>query len=606
MASLAIGNSLNQSIEKAVKRYSALFRVPSYSKSLLFLALCCMSGGILSTILLFPLLTVLTKGLLLGFSFFLMTLLFDYIVAKIVLRKNSIYNLRRTTVLSFFSWILWLFFILVGVIISRTFGSLWQIRFTLFGFSVALILRLLVLSATISMSYKQLLASSILQPLSCMILFMPYWSGVNYFNLSLFIFFSLIVSFLSTSAFIFFLNRVGDKTLGIAALSLFKAFLLNWILGLNAPFEELLEKLGREQDVKISLVKFDASKTKAVIAVPSIHPGPFKNVGSSLLPSMIKTAIEQKLDCVACVPHGLLGHEHDLASQIQNQKIIKWLVASASFDTHEAEATSFLTCTNGLATACCQRFGKLVIISFTLAPHTTEDLPQELGQFVQKEAERLGLTQCVIINAHNSIDGVTDDQKILDSLEDVAVRCLEKIASLTTLPFQVGAATVTPREFSLEDGMGPGGITVVVIKVGKQETAYVVIDGNNMVSGLRESILSVLCSQSMTGGEIFTTDTHSVNALILTGRGYHPVGEAINHEKLIDYIKEATLVALSRLESAKTSALTITVPQIKAIGEEKLEALCLLIDRTVQKAKEISIPIFATTGLLLMFLLTLL
>ena len=42
--------------------------------------------------------------------------------------------------------------------------------------------------------------------------------------------------------------------------------------------------------------------------------------------------------------------------------------------------------------------------------------------------------------------------------------------------------------------MGTGGITAIVVQVSKQKTAYVVIDGNNMISGLREKILAALTS----------------------------------------------------------------------------------------------------------------
>jgi putative membrane protein len=138
-----------------------------------------------------------------------------------------------------------------------------------------------------------------------------------------------------------------------------------------------------------------------------------------------------------------------------------------------------------------------------------------------------------------------------------------------------------------------------------QKTAYVVIDGNNMVTGLREKILSSLNSMKIEEGEVFTTDTHSVNAVILNSRGYHPIGEAVNHEKLIEYIKSVSSAALSNLEPAKVACKNITIHDVKVIGDKHLEALCLLIDRTLQKAKKAAIPIFALSGLLLMSILLL-
>jgi len=592
--------SLSQSMDRAVKHYSSLFMIPSYKKVLLLLALTCISGGLFSTVILFPFPEGVVNGLLLGFSLFFVNLIIDYAVSMLILRRDPIYGLRRTAALSLFSWGLWFPFIFVGV----AFGLPWGIRLCLLGFSAAMILRLIVLFSTSSKGYKRLFAA-FLQPFSCIIPFLVFWTrnGCTIASIMFFFIFSLAISLISSLTFISILNRVGIQALGVPSLPLFKAFLLNWIAGLNVPFEEFLEKLGENQDVEVSLIKFSSSKPKAVIVVPSVHPGPFKNVGSSLLPSMLKTALETKLNCVVCVPHGLLGHEFDLASQIQNQKIINRVVEFANLEVSVAKATPFIKVSNGLATACCQAFGNFAFLSFTLAPKTTEDLPQELGLFVRQEAERHRLTCCVVVNAHNSIDGTTNMQEALDALKTVAVACLEKAVSLKRLPFEIGAATVIPKEFGLKEGMGPGGITVVVVKVGGQKTAYVVIDGNNMVSGLRENILSALHSIGIDEGEVFTTDTHSVNAIILNDRGYHPVGEAIDHENLIAYIKRATFAALSDLEHVKAACRSITIPEVKVIGEKRLETLCLLIDRTLQKAKKVAVPIFATSGLLLMLVL---
>jgi len=594
-------DSLSQSMDRAVKHYSSLFTLPSYQKLLVLLALTCVSGGLIYAVIRFPSFEGLFTGLCLGSSLFLVNLLVDHGVSMVILERDPIYGLKRTTALSLFSWGLWLPFIFAGAV----FRLPWETRLCLFGFSAVMILRLIVLFSTSSKGYKRLLLASLLQPFSCIIPFLAFWA-VNSYSITpiiFFFFFSVAISLASSLIFLSALNQVGMQALGVPSMPLFKAFLLNWIVDLNAPFEEFLEKLGENQDVEVSMIKFSSSKPKAAIIVPSVHPGPFKNIGSSFLPSMLKTALEKKHNCVVCVPHGLLGHEFDLASQSQDQKIIDQVVELAKFEVTETRATPFIKVSNGLATACCQVFGNFAFLSFSLAPKTTEDLPQELGLFVRQEAEKLGLTCCVVVNAHNSIDGTLGMQEALASLKTVATTCLKKAVSLRQLPFEVGAATVIPREFGLGEGMGPSGITVVVVKVGGQKTAYIVIDGNNMVSGLRERILSALRSIRIDEGEVFTTDTHSVNAVVLNERGYNPVGEAMDHEKLIGYIKEATLSSLSNLEFVKAGCRSITISNVKVIGKERLEALCLLIDRTLKTAKKVVVPIFAISGLLLMLIL---
>jgi putative membrane protein len=601
-------DSLKQSMDNAVKRYSSLFRLPSIRAAILLLVLSCIGGGFLSALALSPSLSSVTYGLLLGVAVFLIDIVADYVLNATTLKQETIFNLRRAMVLSLFSWGIWLFFISLGSLLSMTLNyPSWWIRLCLLGCSAATISRIVVFSSTTLLRYSQILFATFLQPLATLMLFLVFWVQTGHLITMLtvlFIPFSVAVTLLSSYAFLHLLDRIGKQTLGVRSLAFFRAFMLNWVLDLNAPFEQLLENLGEKKDVETRFVKFTSSKTGTVIAVPSVHPGPFKNIGSSLLPSMTKAALEKQLGCVACVPHGLMGHEYDLASQQQNQKIIDHLITAINdLEASETKASPFVKVTNGLATACCQVFGKSVLISFTLAPKTIEDLPPELGLFVSEEARKNGLNLCTVINAHNSMDGDAEMQKSLESLKDVASKCLKKIASLKQLPFEVGAATVVPKEFSLEDGMGTGGITAVVVKCGDQTTAYIVIDGNNMVSGLREEILSYLSSLGISEGEVFTTDTHAVSALILGGHGYHPVGEVMDKTRLLGYIKDVTLAAIAALDRAKAAFGGVIVKDVTVLGAQQLETLCLLIDRSLQTAKRSVIPVFVTAGVLLMIFL---
>jgi putative membrane protein len=320
---------------------------------------------------------------------------------------------------------------------------------------------------------------------------------------------------------------------------------------------------------------------------------------------MLKRDFEKEFGCDTCVPLGILGHELDLASQAQNKKIITQVINSAKFPASAEKATPFVKVTEGFATASCQVFGKTAFLSFTLAPKTTEDLPQELGRLVAEEAAKLGLDCTIMVNAHNSINDTVDVEGSLDNLREVAFKCLKKAVSLPSYAFEIGASTIFPKEFRLEDGMGAGGITAVVVNVAEQKTAYVVIDGNNMVSGLRERILSALKSEGFHECEVFTTDTHAVSAVVLGRRGYHPVGEAMDRELLIGYIKEVAKAAAANLETCNAGCLRLVVPNVRVIGEARLGSLALLVDKALRRAKRIVAPIFVSEGLILILLLAL-
>ena len=605
---MATEDSLNHSMNSALKHYSSLFFLPSYKKSLLAIAVICIVVVGLSTFALFPSIQGLTSGLVLGISLFALTLVADSVMSRIILKVDPIYLLRRTLALSLFCWLLWLFFIAIGVVLGFAFGWLLWVKLCLLGYAAVVTLRGVVFIATSSAAMWRKLLSVLLNPTLCIVAFLAFWGGISsaiLIQILPFLVISPIIGCVAVFLFLSSLDRLGQKTYSIPSLPLFRAFMLNWIVDLNAPLEELLEKLGENADVEVTLLKFDSSKPKAAVIVPLVHPGPFKNVGSSLLPSLLKHEFEREFGCDTCVPLGILGHELDLASQAQNHKIVSQVIASAKFKASSDLASPFVKVTEGVAAASCQIFGDTALLSFTLAPKTTEDLPQELGHIVGEEAEKYGLKYAMVVNAHNSINDIVDTEEYLSALQIASSKCLQKAVTLPTKEFMVGAATVFPTEFDLKDGMGTGGITAIVVQVEKQKTAYVVIDGNNMISGLREKILAALTSVGFDESEVFTTDTHAVSAVVTGRRGYHPVGEVMSHEVLIGCICEVAKKAEANLEASKAGCLRLVVPQVRVIGEARLQSMSILVDKAIQKAKQTLIPVFGLEGLFLILLLTL-
>jgi putative membrane protein len=604
-------DSTDKYIDKAVKRYSKLFGLPSHSRIRLYLGVLSLHGGILSILPLNLSLQNFAVGLGFGASFLVLTLLSDFIISQTSMKNAPIFNRRRCSALSFFSSLVYFGIVILGSLISALLGApeLW-IRFFFLGFSGALILRLLVLSITSLAGFGRTLFSSLLQPALVAVPIFFMGSAIGYtlgLQFLVFALTSVSVSLLSVFAFKYFMDRVGTGTLGIASSVLFKAFLANWTEDHIAPMENFFEKLGSKQDVKVSLLTFRAGeKIKAVIVVPALHPGPFKNLGSSLLPSLIQTTIQSRFDCVVSAPHGLVGHELDVSTQSENQRVVQSILDFIGSSSTYSEATPMVRTESDDAKASCQIFGDCAFLTLTTAPKTIEDLPPELNSLIVSEAEKLGLS-VLAIDAHNSMGGSFDRDSAVTSFSEASVDCLEKALKCNPSPFKVGAATVVPREFTVHDGMGPGGISVIVVEVDDQKIAYVTIDGNNMVSGLRDKILSALKELGIDDGEVLTTDTHSVCGMIRSARGYNLVGEAIDHLKLISYIKEAAIHALGNMESVEASWRTEVIPNVKVIGEQQITELTVLADKTTKRARRLAVSVFPTAAvslvLLLLFLL---
>jgi len=601
-------DSSNKSVDKIVDRYSQLFTLPSHKVINLSLFISCLVGGLLVTLPLISSLYGVFLGLVQGIFAFLVTLLVDFGTTQIFMKDDPILNLRRCSFLSFSSCLVLFIFIFFANLTSVSFGSLnLLVKLSSLGFFVALTLRLLVFSTVSSVNYWRVFFSAFLQPtLLLVILFLIPSTLYNFiYQFSSFLV-SIIAAIFGVQLFNLLLNRIGKEFLGIPSISLFKVFLANWTEGLNKPIEEVFEQLGNERDIIVSLLALKANnRLEAIIVVPNVHPGPFKNIGSSALPSMIQKTLEDKLQCVVSVPHGISGHDLDLTSQIQNEKILNGILNFLDFNIFDSKATPFIRINEGSVNASCQIFGRCALFTLTTAPKTMEDLPTELYNAILQKSNEMGLSS-IVIDAHNSVNGSFKPEEITDYLGKAALSALEKAVHSRYSHFEIGVAKVVPEEFGIKDGMGPGGITVIIVKVGDQKAAYITIDGNNMVSNLRENILLRLGELGITDGEVLTSDTHIVNGVVMVKRGYHPIGEVINTERLIGYIESAVLDALEDLEIAEAAWRTEIIPKIKVIGEEQINTLSLIAERTAKQAKKYALLIFPLISVALTALLILL
>jgi len=595
--------------ERAVSRYSSLFTLPSARENYVLLSLQCILTGLSISILFFPSFQGFLFGLEIGIMLFLVTCLGNYVTCRWLLRGDLILDFRRTSFLSLVSNSFLSVFILLDFFIFTSYSAS-SIKFKAapIGVFISLALRLLVFQSISFASPWRMGLSTIFQPLLFLVfLFSPQSLPFeSYESISLKFGAATFAAFLFIQILVKSLNLIGLRTIGTPSLELFRAFLANWTESFTGPLEELFERLSEERDIKVSMIAFRSKNgMKAVIVVPSLHPGPFKNVGSSHIPSMIQEALEKKFRCVVSVTHGISGHELDLASQAENMKVLDHIL-KVEFTAFKSYASPFLSLKKGKVTANCQIFDMHPLIILTLAPNTMEDLPLELRELITYEAEKQGFASALTVDAHNCISGHFDAEKVKEPVLKTASAALKKASGAPRSEFEIGAAKVIPSEFGIQEGMGPGGISIIVVSVGGQKTAYITIDGNNMISGLREKILSEIKSLGIDNGEVMTTDTHAVNAVVMNDLGYHPIGEAISHEKLISYIKSGVKEALENLEPAEASWCEETIPKVKVIGERQIDNLCLIVDEVSKKTKRNSIilfPIFIFLLALLVFAL---
>ena len=380
----------------------------------------------------------------------------------------------------------------------------------------------------------------------------------------------LVIILLGPTILLVRISRWSFSNGDLRIIPLFRAFVYAWAEQRNEPFEEQLAVVSEPARLETDEMVFTDSTGDCIgrIVAPYVHPGPFRNVGSSGLSRVISEGLDG--GCETIVAHGVSSHERDLARSVDMDKILSALrVAAVS-----APSNLCSLMTRGEvsgAKASCQIFGDTALFTLTLSPKSHDDIPDTVKDRVREATSRLGLN-AVVVDAHNCIDDEDLlDEKDVENLVAAAQEALRRATETQRGPFMAGFSRVKPKEWGLDDGMGPCGIGAVVVQSQEAKYAYLIFDSNNIIQGLREKLLEYVMSLGYADTEILSSDTHLVNAIGATDRGYHPAGEVMELEKVLNYIEEA-LKGVT-LTPAQVSFARIAVDNVQIIGVKGIELL---------------------------------
>jgi putative membrane protein len=221
-------------------------------------------------------------------------------------------------------------------------------------------------------------------------------------------------------------------------------------------------------------------------------------------------------------------------------------------------------------------FDGCALVTMTAAPGDMEDVPSEVATRL-KGFTKGKFRHLALIDAHNCLTATTTmSSEKVGALEDAALASLETLHRIDTAPFKVGVARTVPHGFTLKDGFGPGGITVIGVEVDGDKFAYITFDGNNMVKGLREEILDVARGSGFGDGEAMTTDTHMVNGIVSAPLGYHLVGEVVPRDVLLREIGDICRKAIDDMEPCEAGAVSGQIP-VTTLGTKSLRRVMTLV-----------------------------
>ncbi|CAJ51417.1 DUF2070 family protein [Haloquadratum walsbyi] len=378
---------------------------------------------------------------------------------------------------------------------------------------------------------------------------------------------------LAVYGFIIVVDRPWRRSLNVSMLDFLRGFIGHIAEG-SRELEEFFQQLGEEALIPVSVLSFKTldDVEKARFVLPMIHPGPMGEIGGGNLPERVATAANG----LAFPPHATAGHDFNLVTEREVDTIIDAVETAANRIEYATEATRSVRTHSGESSMLGQCIGNNGLLISTYAPGFADDIAYGVGLSASAEARTTGLSNVMLVDAHNSNNGlsgptlghVTPGSARAFDMISAARQCGDRLSTAEQYPMELGTAWAeTPWDPT--DGIGPLGVRVAVLKVADNETAYVLVDGNNMEPGLRGQIIEAIVDEGpVDAAEIMTTDTHIVN----TVEANNQVGSAIDNDIFINTLSELTTEARRDYETV-TGGMAVERVSVTVFGSDRTETL---------------------------------
>lgn len=482
---------------------------------------------------------------------------------------------------------------LFGVIITLSSLTISQSMLPLFyaiSLGIILGLRLLVLVAIADYRVLRMILPAASQSLAGIAMGMVLFPG-NFFVLALVlqVFFGLGFILL-----VWAIDRPLYRTFQIRGLDFLNSFLAHLTDGSKA-LEDFFRKIGEEVTVpQVTLFFRRNEKTGLLLTVPNVHPGPMGEIGGGNLPRGMQSGFSE----MVMVPHGAATHDFNLVSEQEIDKLVQAVAASRDNLVFSSSATRSVRYQEGSVSLLCQVFRDTLLMVSTRSPKRTEDLDFNIGMTIMAEGHR-SFPHIAFIDAHNCYAGdityVLPATRLAMEYYHAGIKAIDETPGMPRFSLELGIAHVQVP-FSREQGFGDQGIQLAVVRAGEQSTAYLLIDGNNMESGVRETIRDFLL-ESVDEAEVMTTDSHVVN----TVSGKNPVGHHVPVTEIIPCVDAALRQALADMTPAETAGSTAWCEGVVVFGSHRITQMASTVNTIL-----LFIPVLSAGMLLLVFLLSIL
>ncbi|MFI5420706.1 MAG: DUF2070 family protein, partial [Nitrososphaerales archaeon] len=222
----------------------------------------------------------------------------------------------------------------------------------------------------------------------------------------------------------------------------------------------------------------------------------------------------------------------------------------------------------------------------TQSPFGMEDLPAEIAQEINAEAQKRGFKSAFVIDSHNSLGTKPNREETMDIIK-AAREVVGELSVVQQRDFVEGFAHSSEIDAKLLDDIGPAGVGLLYFEPeNSRGFCLVIVDANNAQLGFREKVLQQFATRTGTEiMEICTSDTHITAARTLETKGYLALGDRTSPEQFSKILTTLYEKARLRRTAAQYSTFVAT-SEVKTVGGEVLDDFSGLLDQTSLIAKQ--------------------
>ncbi len=368
-----------------------------------------------------------------------------------------------------------------------------------------------------------------------------------------------VLSLITSVLVIIIIESKGRSSFGIKPMSLINAFVASWFSNDPQPIELEFDKYSESSDVlmRFALIKTDSNEN-ILLVFPTIHFGPFRNIGSSRFIYDLERSLGSRYQ--AFVFHTPCSHERNLTTSLDSGEIVKYL--NNNLDGLLNTTAALKPCKPYVVVGDSGWEAYVVPLKTGFMAFLknleigSDDLPYEIWDLVKGSRE---LYFYSLIDTHSAKGFREVDLGVLKNLLDNIVNN-HSCDEVTNFSVGYGEGYVS----SLHRGLCFNKVKSLVMDFNGSKHVLIYLYGNNMDIAFRKALTSEILSLGVDYVEVVTPDDHSCAASFKES----PYDVVNCCDDIIEVVKGVVSNAMSNTANAYIHTADVVFRNVRLIGNK--------------------------------------